>query len=63
MHPKLLTSRNTQFQVGLKNKSHTLQSYEGEKALLIKNYDGDWRIVKGVWQGFKKGRPERRDCK
>ena len=38
------------------SKTPTLEPRKGEKAFLIKNNDGDWKIVRGAWVGFKKGR-------
>ena len=42
------------FQVGNPNASVMLETKLGERALLIKNTDGDWGIVKGYWAGFRK---------
>ena len=42
------------FQVGNPNASVILETKLGERALLIKNTDGDWGIVKGYWAGFRK---------
>ena len=35
----------------------TLDEKKGERAMLVKNKDGDHVIVKGSWEGFKKGKP------
>ena len=29
----------------------------GERALLLKDYYGDWGILIGKWEGFRKGKP------
>lgn len=38
----------------------TLNPKLGERAVLIKNYDGDWGIVCGHWTGIRKGVPPSR---
>ena len=35
----------------------TLNPRAGERAVLIKNHQGDWGIVTGQWTGFKRGVP------
>ena len=43
------------------NHSHrkclTLDCSRGDRAMLIKNNDGDWGIIKGTWTGYVKGKP------
>ena len=43
-------------QVDFTSKQPTLDTNKGEKAFLIKNNEGDWKIVRGAWAGFKKGK-------
>ena len=33
----------------------TLNPRAGERAILIKNFEGDWGLVTGKWTGFKNG--------
>ena len=33
----------------------TLNPRQGERAVLIKNNEGDWGIVMGKWTDFRKG--------
>ena len=33
----------------------TLNPRAGERAVLIKNFEGDWGLVTGKWTGFRKG--------
>jgi len=35
----------------------TLDSCRGERAMVIKNDQGDWGILKGAWTGYVKGKP------
>ena len=42
----------------LKNPSSVAINIEnGERAMLIKDHDGDWCIVFGRWTGFRRGVP------
>ena len=36
-------------------KFPTLNVAEGERAMLIKDYHGDWGIIIGKWVGYRKG--------
>lgn len=35
----------------------TLSQQDGERAMIIKNNDGDWAVLIGRWTGVKKGKP------
>ena len=35
----------------------TLNSEDGERAVLIKNHYGDWGIILGKWEGARMGVP------
>ena len=41
----------------------SLNPRAGERAVLIKNNQGDWGIVTGKWTGFRKGVPGKRGKK
>ena len=38
-------------------KFPVLDPNAGERALLLKDYYGDWGILIGKWEGFRKGKP------
>ena len=35
----------------------SLNSKQGQRALLIKTEEGDWGILIGQWTGFRRGKP------
>ncbi|KAL5007201.1 hypothetical protein ScPMuIL_016007 [Solemya velum] len=45
------------------SKCPTLNPRSGERAMLLKNHDGDWGVVFGRWEGRKKGIPGTRTRK
>ena len=44
-------------QIQDKEKCVVLDPQKGERAVLIKNNDGDWGILIGRWEGFRRGIP------
>ena len=38
-------------------KFPTLNMKDGERALLVKDYYGDWGVIIGKWLGYRKGVP------
>ena len=51
--------RQAEFCVQLSSgcKFPVLDPNAGERALLLKDYYGDWGILIGKWEGFRKGKP------
>ena len=45
------------FQLSSGCKFPVLEQEQGERALLLKDYHGDWGILIGKWEGFRKGMP------
>ncbi|XP_062595777.1 uncharacterized protein LOC134257152 [Saccostrea cucullata] len=53
----------TQVQSSDENSPITLSPQKGERAMIIKNNEGDWAILVGRWTGVRKGVPGRRATK
>ncbi|XP_062595714.1 uncharacterized protein LOC134257087 [Saccostrea cucullata] len=47
----------SQVQSSNENPPITLSPQEGERAMIIKNNEGDWAILVGRWTGVRKGEP------
>jgi hypothetical protein len=37
-----------------------LEPKKGERAMIIKNWAGDWGIIIGRWDGYKRGTPAKK---